>query len=174
MDLLLSTDCPSFLLHALPFAFVSESNHYIAHNILRNLAAPPSVSLTKRYYKPHIEKIKRQFEEARELGTASAEEWTKGLASQGQERLEDLIRWEQWESRGGLKKVNIRPQPKAPINVGNKIVKVESHSDRSTPQSMVFPSRFEGDQASPVPFTSIDSSHFAPGASTRTYNWNFG
>lgn len=50
--------------------------------------------------------------EAKSFGAASAEEWIKGLASQGQKRLDDIIRWEQWEYKGGLKKVNIRHHPK--------------------------------------------------------------
>ena len=165
MDLFLSTDCPSFLLQALPFAFVTETNHYIAHSVLRSAAAPPLVPLTKRYYKPHIEEIKRQFEDAKELGTASAEEWIKGLASRGQERLEEIIRWEQWESKGGLKKVNTRP--KVHIQAGNRVAKPETHSERSTPQSMAFSVKPEGGQASPAPLTSIDAAHFASGVATR-------
>ena len=165
MDLFLSTDCPSFLLQALPFAFVTETNHYITHSVLRNAAAPPLVPLTKRYYKPHIEEIKRQFEDAKELGTASAEEWIKGLASRGQERLEEIIRWEQWESKGGLKKVNTRP--KVHIQAGNRVAKPETHSERSTPQSMAFSVKPEGGQASPAPLTSIDAAHFASGVATR-------
>ena len=84
----------------------------------------------------------RRFQDAKALGAASAEEWIKGLASQGQERLEDIIRWEQWESKGGLKKIKSRhPKPiySGPLPVSKKTipnVKDESHSDRSTPQSM--------------------------------------
>ena len=165
MDLFLSTDCPSFLLQALPSAFVTETDHYIAHSVLRNATAPPLVPLTKRYYKPHIEEIKRQFEDAKELGTASAEEWTKGLASRGQERLEEIIRWEQWESKGGLKKVNTRP--KVHVQAGNRVAKPETHSERSTPQSMAFSARLEGGQASPAPLTSMDAAHFASSVATR-------
>ena len=102
--------------------------------------------MTKRYYKPDVEEIKRQFETAKELGVASAEEWTKGLAHQGQQCLEDTIRWEQWDSKGGLKNVNSRPSPK-PI-LSN--VRGETYSDRSTPQSMAFSTKSEGDQASPL------------------------
>ena len=165
MDLYLSTDCPSFLLRALPFASGTETNHYIAHSVLRNSAAPPPVPLTKRYYKPHIEDIKRRFEDAKELGTASAEEWLKGLASRGQERLEEIIRWEQWESKGGLKKVNTRP--KVHVQAGSRVAKTDIHSERSTPQSMALSARLEGGQASPAPVTSVDAAHFASGVATR-------
>lgn len=102
--------------------------------------------MAKCYYKPDVEEIKRQFETAKELGVASAEEWTKGLAHQGQQYLEDTIRWEQWDSKGGLKNMNSRPNPKAFVSS----VKVETSSDRSTPQSMAFSIKSEGDQASPL------------------------
>ncbi|MCJ1477033.1 hypothetical protein MMC13_005704 [Lambiella insularis] len=125
VTLLLSSTFPSFLLPALPFAFISQSDHYVASIALRNVAPPTDVQLTKRFYKVHVEKIKHQLDEARELGPATAEEWIKGLEAEGQERRNDAARWEQWEAKGGLKKVNSRPNPKTgssllrqvPINV---------------------------------------------------------
>ena len=168
MDLFLSTDCPTFLLQALPFAFMSETNHYVPHSVLRNWTTRPTAPLIKRYYKPHIEEVKRQFEVAKELGTASAEEWIKGLARQGQERLEEVIRWEQWEAKGGLKRVNTRPKPQA----GNKVAKPETYSDRSTPQSFAFSARQEGGQGSPLLITSADPAHFATGVATRMSKWS--
>lgn len=102
--------------------------------------------MTKFYYKPDVEEIKRQFETAKELGVASVEEWTKGLAHRGQQCLEDIIRWEQWDSKGGLKKVNSRPNAKAVISSA----KGETSSDQSTPQSMTASTKSEGDQASPL------------------------
>lgn len=153
LDLSVSSDCPFFLLQGLPFAFISETCHYIGHNVLRNVTAPPILRMTKNYYKPDVERIKRQFETAKELGAASAEEWTKGLARQGQLCLEDIIRWEQWDSKGGLKSLDSRPNPKAIISS----VKGETYSDQSTPRSMAFSTKSEGDQASPL----------ATGASTR-------
>ena len=140
----MSSDCPFFLLQGLPFAFISETCHYIGHNVLRSITAPPILHMTKRYYKPDVEEVKRQFENAKELGVASAEEWTKGLAHKGQQYLEDIIRWEQWDSKGGLKSVNSRP--KAIVSC----VKGETYSDQSTPQSMAFSMKSEGNQASPV------------------------
>lgn len=112
VDLLLSSECPSILLPALPFAFVSSSMHYIPNTLLRETAAPPSTRIVKRYYKPHVQQIKQELEKVKELGAASAQEWNKGLPEEGRERINDTIRWEQWEARGGLKKVNLRPQVK--------------------------------------------------------------
>ena len=117
------------------------------------MTAPPMLRMKKHYYKPDVEKIKRQFATVKELGIASAEEWTKGLASQGRQCLEDIIRWEQWESKGGLKNLISRPSSKAIISNA----RAEIRSDRSTPPSMVFSTKSEGDQAGPL----------AIGASTR-------
>ncbi|KAL8641648.1 MAG: hypothetical protein Q9228_001574 [Teloschistes exilis] len=114
VDLLLSSDCPSFLLPALPFAFVTSSLNYVPASLIREAKeALPATQIVKRFYKPHVQNIKKQLEEVRELGTASADEWTKGLAGEGREKVDDAIRWEKWESKGGLRKVNTRPQVKA-------------------------------------------------------------
>lgn len=129
MDLLLSTDCPSFLLPALPFAFVSSSLNYIPSTLLRESAAPPSSHIVKRFYKLHVQQIKRRLDEVKELGAASADEWAKGLAAEGKERINDAIRWEQWEARGGLKKVNVRPQARA----------IATSNNTSSPQSLPKP-----------------------------------
>ena len=146
LDLSMSSDCPFFLLQGIPFAFISETSHYIGHNIIRSNTAPPMLRMTKHYYKPDVEGIKTQFRTAKELGVASAEEWTKGLAPKGQQCLEEIIRWEQWDSKGGLKLLNSRPDSKAVISR----VKGKTHSDRSSPQSMAVPMKSEGDQTSPL------------------------
>ncbi|KAL8690691.1 MAG: hypothetical protein Q9218_003918 [Villophora microphyllina] len=113
IELLLSSDCPSFLLPALPYAFVSDSLNYVPISLLRESTATPPMQIGKRFYKLHVQNIKKQLDDVRELGAASADEWGKGLAEEGKERINDAIRWEQWESKGGLRKVNARPQAKA-------------------------------------------------------------
>ena len=80
--------------------------------VLRNAAPPSDVQLTKHYYKLDIEHIRRQLQHVKELGSGSAEEWIKGLEDEGREKSNDAARWEQWEAKGGLKKVNSRPNPK--------------------------------------------------------------
>ena len=105
--------------------------------------------MTKYFYKPGIEAILHRFEEVKSLGTAPADEWIKGLSQEGQERLDDVVRWEQWESRGGLKKVNSRHHPKS-LQVGpgynqakNFVIQDESPSGRSTPRSMASSTKIE-------------------------------
>ena len=87
---------------------------------------PPEVLLTKYFYKPHVEDTKQQLEHAKELGSASAEEWIKGLDDKGKERSSDAARWEQWEAKGGLKKVNIRPNAKGTISSTKYLVKTNT------------------------------------------------
>lgn len=72
------------------------------------------MDLVKRFYKPHLQQIQRRLVDVRELGTASAEEWGKGLGEEGLERTNDAQRWEQWEAKGGLKRCNKRAPTKAP------------------------------------------------------------
>ena len=88
-------------------------DHYVTSTVLRNGAPPSEVQLTKLYYKPHIEDIKNQLDQVRELGSASAEEWIKGLDMEGKEKLNDAARWEIWEAKGGLAKVNTKPNSRS-------------------------------------------------------------
>lgn len=99
----------------------------------------------------------QQFQNAKELGTASAEEWTKGLDRQGQERTDDAIRWEQWDTKGGLRKVNSRPLPKPATtgipNVESKDsnVKSDTFPEDNKKLRVVSLARPEGENASAVP-----------------------
>ncbi|KAL8995786.1 MAG: hypothetical protein Q9169_004544 [Polycauliona sp. 2 TL-2023] len=115
IDLLLSSDFPSFLRLALPFALVSTSMNYIPKALVRDSTMPTSLELVKRFYKPHLQEMRRRLVDVRELGTASADEWSKGLGEEGLERTNDAQRWEQWEAKGGLKKVNKRPSLKTAV-----------------------------------------------------------
>lgn len=49
--------------------------------------------------------MKAQLDEVRELGIATAEEWFKGLESQGKENAAQTARWEHWELAGGFQAV---------------------------------------------------------------------
>ncbi|KAI9838695.1 MAG: hypothetical protein M1819_005009 [Sarea resinae] len=96
---------PSFVLPALPFALVTPSLHLIPSISLQNSTTPPTLQMTKLYYKPHIESIKNQLNEVKSLGPATAEEWMKGLEGNGKEKISDAARWERWEAKGGLKDI---------------------------------------------------------------------
>ena len=150
---------------------MSDTKHYIGHSQLRNAPVSPTPYPNKCYYKPHLDDIKRQSEEAKELGAASAEEWMKGLAGQGQRRLEDAIRWEQWESKGGLKKLNMPRQLRAgslvPAFCKTNNVKSDTRSNRSTPLSMAFPTKHEVSLVGQVPLPPMILGHFVSGTSTR-------
>lgn len=121
----------SALLPALPFAFISISNHYITSSALRNSTPPPTLQLKKYFYKPHIEEIRQRLDHAKGLGSASAEEWVKGLDSEGKERLNEVTRWEQWEAKGGLRKVNLRPHPRAIIPPGSTATRLKANQIKS-------------------------------------------
>ena len=115
------------------------------------MAPPPEVQLTKCYYKPHVEDIKRRFDHVKELGSASAEEWIKGLDSEGKDRSIDAARWEQWEAKGGLEKVNARPNGRSAVlpvkqipQVGIDRVKAADFSGAQASHSKTFPSARTG------------------------------
>lgn len=58
---------------------------------------PPAVGqLTKLYWSAHVEDLKREFFSTKAMGTATIEEWLKGLDGRGVERRTDASRWEKW------------------------------------------------------------------------------
>lgn len=107
MELLFSS-LPSFLVAGLAPAFFTADMNYISSVALRNLVTSPSappVELEKRFFKPHIEELKKKFENVKTLGLAAAEEWVKGLEANAKEKSADAARWETWEATGGLTKL---------------------------------------------------------------------
>ncbi|KAI9782079.1 MAG: hypothetical protein M1839_005425 [Geoglossum umbratile] len=107
ISVLMSSSFPSPLLPALPFILLTPNLHVITPTLLQNSSLPPTLQMTKHFYKPHIEDIKRRFEEVMALGNAAGEEWFKGLDGVGKERMSDSIRCERWEAKGGLKSLLI-------------------------------------------------------------------
>lgn len=72
----------------------------------KGLAPPPNTSLTKIYWGAHVEELKQEFLTVKSMGTATVEEWLKGLDCRGKERRSDASRWENWAiSSGGLKQM---------------------------------------------------------------------
>jgi len=138
------------------------------------MAHLPPLKMEKHYYKPHIEDIKKRLNEARSLGPASAEEWFKGLPAEGKARIDDATRWEQWEFKGGLKRMNLRPPPKALVEgvaskncVNGHHSKVELHSDRSTPQMGSVSARPNGEYGTSVPSAPLEPTYSVTSATRK-------
>ena len=104
---------PKDLIPALPFIFLTSSNHYLNIAAIGDNRRPPSLSFDKFYLRSHIEIIKTYFEEVKTLGEGSTEEWLKGLPDRGNALLADYTRFENWELKGGLRKVNTRSPSKS-------------------------------------------------------------
>lgn len=111
---------PSLIIPALPFVFLTSDNHIVSHASLQN-GLPPNMQLAKYFFKPHIEDMKMEFFKAKDMGTAAAEEWIKGLDDLGKDRRNDAVRWERWEAVGGLQRMHASaPSEKAPVVLPNK------------------------------------------------------
>lgn len=82
---------------ALPFAFVTSDQNYIPAYTLQAATTLANVEIIKYYFKEHVSEITRELEDALGLGSAAAEEWSKGLDSRGKERMKVAENWERWE-----------------------------------------------------------------------------
>ncbi|KAJ4296206.1 hypothetical protein N0V90_006251 [Kalmusia sp. IMI 367209] len=82
---------------ALPYAFLTSDHHYIPAYMLQAATTPAGVEIAKYYYKAHVEDIGKELNEALALGSAAAEEWSKGLEARGHERMKLAENWERWE-----------------------------------------------------------------------------
>ncbi|EEP76598.1 predicted protein [Uncinocarpus reesii 1704] len=148
MDLLFSSTLPTLLVPAIPFAFFTPSMNFVSSVVLRSNQPPTGLSLTKFYLKSHIEAMRAKFEEVKTLGSATAEEWVKGLEGNGKEKIADSARWEQWELTGGLRSVRTantfqsgRPSVDYVESGGQSSSTIGSNSGVSSPPSGNFPHR---------------------------------
>ncbi|KAI7787033.1 hypothetical protein LA080_001125 [Diaporthe eres] len=102
IDILLSSSFPSTLASALPFVFVTQELNVISPATMERSQTPPSTSLTKIFWSQHVEALKQEFFSVKAMGTATVEEWLKGLEGRGHECRSDALRWENWAASGGL------------------------------------------------------------------------
>lgn len=110
IDVLLSPSIPSLLMPALPFIFLTNELHVIPATVLQDGHPPSGTQITKYYFKKHIEAIKDEFESVKTMGSATIDEWLKGLEDRGTERRNDAARWERWEASGGIIRMNTPQQ----------------------------------------------------------------
>ncbi|QVM06328.1 hypothetical protein D8B26_001040 [Coccidioides posadasii str. Silveira] len=148
MDLLFSSTVPTLLIPAIPFAFFTQSMHFVSSVVLRSNQPPSGLNLTKFYLKSHIEAMRSKFEEVKALGAATAEEWVKGLEGNGKEKIADSARWEQWELTGGFRSLitavtshSGRPNMDYMESGGPGSHTIGSNSSLSSPPGGNFPSR---------------------------------
>lgn len=87
----------SALRPALPHVFLTSDRNYVPAYMLQAATTPAGVEIAKYYYKPHVEDISKELNEALALGPAAAEEWSKGLDARGQDRMKLAENWERWE-----------------------------------------------------------------------------
>ncbi len=106
IDLLLSSSIPSTLMAALPFIFLTNELHALSPATLQNGQHPSSIQITKLFSKSQVNEIKEEFESVKAMGSATTEEWLKGLDGRGRERISDAARWERRSAAGGVAKMH--------------------------------------------------------------------
>ncbi|KAH8788480.1 hypothetical protein F5883DRAFT_5984 [Diaporthe sp. PMI_573] len=125
IDILLSSSFPSTLAAALPFVFVTQELNVISPATIERAQTPPSTSLTKIFWSEHVEALKEEFSSVKAMGTATVEEWLKGLEGRGHERRSDALRWENWAASGGLSQMRnvLYPgyRPSVPVSLSTAV-----------------------------------------------------
>ncbi|KFX96681.1 hypothetical protein V490_03200 [Pseudogymnoascus sp. VKM F-3557] len=141
IDLLLSSSVPSPLMAALPFIFLTAELHVVASTTLQQGQPPTNMQIGKFFYKSHVEDIKQEFFKVKALGTGTAEEWIKGLETRGKEKRLDVVRWERWESSGGLQRMRSKESTDANGTTGKIDLRLpaavpmpDAHSSHAPPR----------------------------------------
>ncbi|CAD0114865.1 unnamed protein product, partial [Aureobasidium uvarum] len=83
----------------LPYAFCTPDLHYIPATLQAQAAASIKGTMFKVYSQKHIDDLQQEHQNAKEFGTAAAEEWVKGLPLLGKQQMADAARWERWEAQ---------------------------------------------------------------------------
>lgn len=76
---------------------LTDDQHYITAYTLQSATTPADVVVGKYYYKQHVEDMSQELAHALSLGSAAAEEWSKGLEARGKDRMRIAENWERWE-----------------------------------------------------------------------------
>ncbi|RDW88130.1 hypothetical protein BP6252_00162 [Coleophoma cylindrospora] len=124
IELLLSSAVPTPLLAALPFVHLTNESHVIPTAILqKGHEPPPSIQIKKHFFKQNVENLKQEFLDVKaNMGTATLEEWLKGLDDRGKEIRNDAARWERWEASGGVARMRRVEPNEIQIRVDNRII----------------------------------------------------
>lgn len=110
----------SALMSTLQFAILSTSLNYVTSVTLQKESPPPDLQLTKWYFKPHVEEMKRELQEAVAQSPALAEARLRELEAKCQNEKGDIFRWENWELAGGFSSIaenDVSPQADPDLSV---------------------------------------------------------
>ncbi|KAJ4424786.1 hypothetical protein N0V82_000505 [Gnomoniopsis sp. IMI 355080] len=159
IDILVSSSIPTTLTAALPFVFVTRELHAISPATVERGQNPAIGQLTKLYWSAHVEDLEREFVSTKAMGTATVEEWLKGLNGRGAERRNDAARWEKWATvNDGLRQMRtvLYPGHQSPTTYNHggtttSLAGIASHAGR-------IPGISTTNNGSPPPALSVGSS----------------
>jgi hypothetical protein len=152
----------------LPFAIFTPSLNYVSTFVLEKNGMPPqNLQLTKYYFRPQVDLLQGEMDNARVLGIAAAEEWYKGLEGSRKQKLATSARWEQWQSSGELR-ILLAAKAESPRPVTKPQAHQFSNPPGPRPPSGVVPQYappLSGSTNGSLPLSSPFAQGFAPGKS---------
>jgi hypothetical protein len=92
----------SALLPALPFYFMTPELHIVPALSVQSGNIDPSLQVLKYYFQSHVREVQEDFHNLKKRGSHVAEEWFRTVEAKGKDILVDVLKWEKWESQGGL------------------------------------------------------------------------
>lgn len=137
LDLLLSSSVPSLLMPALPFVLITSEMKIVSADSLQKGLVQQDLQVTKIYLPENTEKLKAEFLAVKSMGSATIEEWLKGLEVRGRELLNDSMRWDKWTSTGGVTQMQTLlpsdcvPNVAVPNSKGLILMDISSSTSRS-------------------------------------------
>lgn len=119
---------------ALPLTYLTNELHVVP-SVLLQTGPPAGVQISKYFYKPQVDQIKTEYLQVKNMGSATLDEWLKGLEARGKQAKTDALRWERWETKGGIQKMR-QPDDEAEAKNPTATVSAGDHNSKLSGPSM--------------------------------------
>ena len=74
----------------------------LSPDALARAQTPLNVRLTKSFLRADVDQLANEFNSVKSLGSATVDEWLKGLEDRGKQRRSDPSRWTKWAGSEGV------------------------------------------------------------------------
>lgn len=141
LDLDLSPTIPSSVVPALSFVYLTSDLQVLPATTFEQGQLPVETQITKRFLSSEVQALERELLEVREMGPGTVTEWLKGLPARGSGIRQEVLKWEKWESLGGLAKMCSQLYPGYVKDVVSTLPASTTHAPSSDSSSSMLPNQ---------------------------------